>query len=171
MPQVKKLYEVFKSRAERRTETWKQKMTTFNQDMEVLFEIATSDENKRTKREQETGVKMGPDEWLFLENMRGARNMYCEDFVDRVWQKQMDDKALKEQRQLNLLNAKRAAEERMQSVSWDKVRLEGDRENNREVEDYDQDMDYEDDNEDDTVEERNKNKKKKVSVTNSPQQC
>ena len=168
---IKKLYETFKAnsntRSERKNEAWKNKMDLYNKEMELLLDISTSDENKRMKREEETEVKMGPDEFLFLENMRGPRNMYCEDFVDRVWQKQMQDKAIKEQRQLNLLSAKKAGEERMKKVSWDKVRLDGDKENNN-VEESQEDQDYEVEIEDDNSEGRKK-KRKKVSEASSLQ--
>ena len=44
--------------------------------------------------------------------------MYCEDFVDRVLQYQMENRAIHEQRYQKLVQAKK---ERMRKVSWTDV--------------------------------------------------
>ena len=135
---VKKVYDTFKlnvnTRASKQTEKWKINMEKYNQDMEKLFDIFCSDENARLKREEKTEVPMGPDEWMFLEDMRTERKMYCEDFVDNVWKAQMELKVAKQQKVQRQKQAKAAEEHRVRRVPWKNVVLEGDKENNHQDE-------------------------------------
>ena len=86
---VLKLYNTFKeyvqTRAAKQTSSWISKVDTFNKDVEELFDICVTDDGSRMKVEEKTGVPMGPDEFLFIQDQRTDRKMYCEDFVDRVW--------------------------------------------------------------------------------------
>lgn len=143
---IKKIYEVFKqnanTRVDRRTEKWKVNMDKYNQDMEKLFDIFCKDEDARLKREEDTEVPMGPDEWIYLEDMRNERKMYCEDFVDNVWKAQMDLKVAKQQKVARAKQAKSAEENRVRKVAWKDVVLVGDKENNNQVDDQTEDVEF-----------------------------
>ena len=132
--QIMKTYETFKTnvntRTERRTDSWKAKMDIYNKEMEKLLDIFCTDEVARLKREEQTMVPMGPDELLFLEDMRTTRTMYCEDFVDNVWKAQMETRQIKEHRYQRLVQSKKDGEERMKKVGWTGIVLDGDKENN-----------------------------------------
>ena len=131
---VKKTYETFKVNANTRvikqTEKWKENMVKYNLDMEKLFDIFCKDEIARLKREEDTEVPMGPDEWSFLEDMRTERKMYSEDFIDNVWKAQMELKVAKQQKVQRQKRAKTAEENRVRKVAWKDVVLDGDKENN-----------------------------------------
>ena len=98
-------------------------MDEYNQQMEKVFDIFCTNDEARQKLEIQKDIKMGPDKWSFLEDMRTARKMYCENFVDNVWQAQMETRLVKEQRLQRLEEAKKAAEERTKKVSWRDVVL------------------------------------------------
>ena len=54
-----------------------QKVASFNQDTDKLFDIFCKDVAKRKWREAEVDVAMGEREYEFLENMRAVRTDYC----------------------------------------------------------------------------------------------
>ena len=106
---------------------------------------------------------MGPDDWMFLEDMRTERKMYCKDFVDNVWKAQMELKVAKQQKVQRLKQAKAAEEQRLRKVSWKNVVLEGDKEKNN------QDKDEADDSEfitDADIEQEETNEMKKTNRKN-----
>ena len=78
--------------ASKQSDTWKSQMGGYNAEMEKLFDIFCEDECARKRKEQEFAIKMADMEWEFLEDMRKARIGFCEDQVDRKWQKNMERK-------------------------------------------------------------------------------
>ena len=131
---ILKLYTTFKdfvqTRAAKQTESWKAKVNLFNKDMDTLFDIFATDDNARKKMEESKGVEMGPDEWMFLDDQRTGRKMYCEEFLDRVWVAQMEARKKKEERQERLRKSKEDWEQIVKPVSWENVELIGDSDNN-----------------------------------------
>ena len=177
---IGKAYEAFKVNAKtsvaRQTDNWKKKMDDYNISMTKLFDIFCSDSDAREKREEQTGIKMGPDEWEFLEDMRTTRLMFNEDFIDKVWQAEQETLKNKERTYENLQKAKKDGEERMKKISWSKVVLEGDKENNTVAESNTGDGGQSDhENPDfevnevieDLSNEKNKSKRKRISQSSS----
>ncbi|KAI8509055.1 hypothetical protein Bbelb_129030 [Branchiostoma belcheri] len=80
----------------KRSEKWKSDMNEYNASNEKLFDIFC--ENKLARQSQETrfGVKMGEEEWQFLHSMRNDRKGYCEEQVDRKWERTMERKNARE---------------------------------------------------------------------------
>ena len=93
---ILKLYKTFQTNIHRpdikKSEHWKVQMEDFNLEMDKLFDIFCENEIARKRQEQEFGIKMTDLEWSFLDDMRNARIGYCEDQVDRSWQKTMERK-------------------------------------------------------------------------------
>ena len=77
-------------RKNRRNERYMDQVRTFNIKAETLFDIFCEKTEIRKKLEKIYGVSMMEDEWEFLNDQRNNREMYCENFVDRKWQKTMD---------------------------------------------------------------------------------
>ena len=72
----------------RRTEKWKEKLTTFfNRISSTLFDIYTSDTRRRKRLELFYNVTMTQVERDFLEDQKNERKMFCENQVDRQWLK------------------------------------------------------------------------------------
>ena len=87
------------SRKRKTSDSWVKKMKVYNDEMTQLFDIFCTNKEARSKQEKATGIKMGDQEYAFLEDMRTNRKMFCENFVDRQWQKYYDRK-LKEEKYL-----------------------------------------------------------------------
>ena len=66
-------------------------MKEFNSRVNTLFDISTTNK-QRIEVLELTGVKMLDKEIKFLEDQRGARVGYCDQFVDRQWSKTMKRK-------------------------------------------------------------------------------
>lgn len=80
----------------KRSEKWKKDMEEYNRDMEKLFDIFCENKLARESQEKIFGVKMGDEEWQFLHSMRNDRKSYCEDQVDRKWERTMEKKNARE---------------------------------------------------------------------------
>lgn len=76
----------------KQSDTWKAQMVEYNTSMDTLFDIFCEDDKARKKKEDEFDIKMADMEWNFLDDMRNARIGYCEDQVDRKWQRTMERK-------------------------------------------------------------------------------
>ena len=76
----------------KQSENWKTQMVEYNISMDTMFDIFCEDENARKLKEDEFDIKMADMEWSFLADMRSARIGFCEDQVERKWQKTMERK-------------------------------------------------------------------------------
>ena len=65
-------------------------MVDFNKRALELFDIFCENATVRNRLEKRHGVKMAEMEWIFLEDQRSSRKLYCADFVDRRWMKTME---------------------------------------------------------------------------------
>lgn len=74
---------------QRTGDSYKIKAKAFNDNCDKLFDVFCDDSDTRRKLEENFGVKMKAEEWQFLEDQRGPRKMFCEDFVDKKWEKTM----------------------------------------------------------------------------------
>lgn len=81
---------LIQTRKQRQNDAYRSRVEAFNLQAEKLFDIFCDDSGVRKKLEQRHGVKMGDMEWQFLEDQRTERKMYCEDVVDRMWEKAME---------------------------------------------------------------------------------
>ena len=107
----------YQYREKKKTPPWKSRMVKYNHKMNKLFDIFCHNETARKAREEEVGVSMGDAEFSFLEDMRTDRKQYCDDFIDKLWQREKD----KEERRTQILkqraeNLKKAAEKENQRV-------------------------------------------------------
>ncbi|XP_041372580.1 uncharacterized protein LOC121385857 [Gigantopelta aegis] len=120
---IEKLYKEFirnvQTRVERRNEQWK----IYNQRVKVtLFDISAKDERRRKILERETGIKMLEIEEKFLNDQRGPRIGYCDDFVDRQWSKTMKRKKFEMEIQDRLKQKDKCDQETVQKrISWNDV--------------------------------------------------
>ena len=94
---VLKLYKEFmnnhQTRKERRTESWETRMKEYVHHVKTsLFDISTEDDTRRKNLEKEYGVKMSDIEINFLEDQKTIRVGYCDNFVDRKWERQVKRK-------------------------------------------------------------------------------
>ena len=140
MPVQKKINHAYHSfqnnvntRKPRQTKEWKVKMDTYNQEADKLFDIFCSDEKRRTKLGEDHGFNMKKEDFEFYEDMKTLRQMYYEDFTENAWMSQMDAYTIKEHRYAKLKLNQIKEEERVSSVSWDNIILEGDDEENEAV--------------------------------------
>lgn len=78
-----------------------EKLSSYNSDMNTLFDIYCEDKDARKSKEEAADVTMGKMEFDFLEDMRTQRIGFCSDQVDRCWQRSMKRK---EKRELSLQN-------------------------------------------------------------------
>ena len=90
---ILKLYADFisllQTRKSRRNANYEIKVADFNKQCQGLFDIFCEHAHRRKHLENEYGVKMSQHEWDFLEDQRNMRLMYCDNFVDRKWEKTM----------------------------------------------------------------------------------
>ena len=90
---ILKLYADFilllQTRKNRLNTNYEKKVADFNTQCQHIFDVFCEDSNRRKNLENEYGVKMSQQEWDFLEDQRNDRLMYCEQFVDRKWEKTM----------------------------------------------------------------------------------
>ena len=52
---------------------------------DYLFDVATEDQTRKNRLNEEWGVKMGQRENLYLEDQRGPRLMECDSGADPAW--------------------------------------------------------------------------------------
>ena len=120
---VIKLYNDFQNnihtRKNRRNDNWKLKMVKYNEKMRCHCDIYCTNDDARKTREEEVGVEMGEDEYWFLEDMCTERKQFCDDFVDRQWQKEKD---MEEKRSLLLRkrseSQKEASQKDTERIRW-----------------------------------------------------
>ena len=114
------------TRNERRTPMWEDRMKEFNSRVNTLFDISTTNK-QRIEVLELTGVKMLDKEIAFLEDQRGARVGYCDQFVDRQWSKTMKRKVA-EAEALERARQKQEEEKRRinETVSSDNIEMEVD---------------------------------------------
>ena len=86
---------------------------------------------------------MAEMEWDFLEDMRSRRQMICEDFVDRQWQRARERMQAKEDRYARMKPAQKQEEESHQVMSWEEVNISADEGDGQSV---GMDDDYQDEN-------------------------
>ena len=139
---IKNLYETFQTllqtRQKRRTKSWQEKVTKFNEDVaKNLFDISTSDPQRIIQLSEKHDIKIGGEEKIFLKDQQTERKGYCDTFVDRKWDRAMKRK-LKEQDAMDRSRSKDESFNR--SVRWSDIDTENDSsdENNHESEDEDQ---------------------------------
>ena len=94
-------------------DTWIQKLSIYNENMDTLFDIYCTDDNARKQKETRFGIKMADGEVTFLENMRTSRTGYCLEQVDRKWERTMQRKLRQEMH----LHQERMNESESRSVS------------------------------------------------------
>ena len=94
-------------------DTWIQKLSIYNENMDTLFDIYCTDDNARKQKETRFGIKMADGEATFLENMRTSRTGYCLEQVDRKWERTMQRKLRQEMH----LHQERMNESESRSVS------------------------------------------------------
>ena len=121
-----KKFNFFNQTRERdRNDNWKKRVIQFNIDMTQLFDIFCSNDHARLAQEKEFGVAMGEAEHLFLEDMRTERKQYCDEYVDRLWQKAKEKEEKRHQllkkRAQNLEKGYEAEKARMRTSSWCEV--------------------------------------------------
>ena len=121
-------YNVFKTNfqyRQKKTDKWKSRMDSYNADMDQIFDIYCSNDEARKRREEAVGVPMGEAEFAFLEDMRTVRKQYCDNFVDRIWERNREREEkranLLEERELRQKQAMEKESKRMLSVSWSEV--------------------------------------------------
>ena len=107
--------------ASKQKDNWKVKMTKYNNEMTELFDIYCRDATARGKRETETGVTMSEKEFEFYEDMKSERKMFCDSFVDKRWERQIEYSRKKEARYETLVKKKKEDEERVKRISWNEV--------------------------------------------------
>ena len=62
------------TRNERKTNKWKEKMSTYNiRVQETLFDVSALDSDRKKRLEKKRGVQMTETEFLFLENQKTTR--------------------------------------------------------------------------------------------------
>ena len=69
------------SRKRKTSDSWVKKMKVYNDEMTQLFDIFCTNKEARSKQEKATGIKMGDQEYAFLEDMRTNRKMFCENLL------------------------------------------------------------------------------------------
>ena len=127
---VENLYTEFSNnistRNERRTPKWAERMKEYNSRTNTLFDISTTNK-QRIEALELTGVKMLEREREFLEDQRGDRIGYCDQFVDRQWSKTMKRKVA-EAEVLERARQKQEEEKRRmdETVSANDNEMEGD---------------------------------------------
>ena len=89
---ILKVYELYlnltKIELARREEKWKEQVKTVHQRFSTtLFDVSCTDPNRRKRLEIFYGVTMTRVEYDYVEDQRGLRIMYCDNYVDRQWQK------------------------------------------------------------------------------------
>ena len=95
---IEKLFTTFqglhRTSKSKQTDKWVEKrVVPFQEKASLGFDISTKDETFKKKCESLYGVKMTAQEELFLvDQTKGERKMYCENFVDKRWQAQVDRK-------------------------------------------------------------------------------
>ena len=146
----------------KQSEPWKAQMVVYNTTMDTLFDIFCEDEKARKKKEDEFNVKMADMEWIFLNDMRNARIGFCEDQVDRKWQKTVERKlmaevSLQKMRQKNQTSYKHSVP--LVGQAYDEAM------NSSEVQDTDENDNAEDINFD--PDDENKNKKRRLMTCDS----
>ncbi len=98
---------LLQTRQNRRNATFLTRVEDFNKDADRLFDIFCADETIRNNLEKSFGVKMTEQEWLFYNDQKCERKMYCEDFVDKKWLKTRE----RRQRDLQALETAKVAAE------------------------------------------------------------
>ena len=71
----------------------------FNGKADKLFDIFSSDENRRKSEEEKCYIPMGAEEFAFLESMRADRSFTCGN-IDTSWHNEGDAKLRREKKQL-----------------------------------------------------------------------
>ena len=77
--------DLVRTRVKKQSYKWKVNVNLFNTNRTKLFDIFSENSDARKNREMETGVPMGPGEWAFLNDQWSEREMYCDDFLEKVW--------------------------------------------------------------------------------------
>ena len=73
---------------DRKTDKWKERMSTYNYQLKsTLFDILTQDRERTRNLEEQYGVKMTSLGYDFLEDQKGPWISYCTSLVDRKWEK------------------------------------------------------------------------------------
>ena len=83
----KQFNNLIQTRSSRRNEAYLKRVEDFNNESMKLFDVFCQDEETRKKLEAQYEVKMDVDGWEYLNDERGACMMFCENFVDKKWEK------------------------------------------------------------------------------------
>ena len=142
--QIEKLFTTFqgliRTSKAKQTEKWLKKwVVPFQEKLTLAFDISSKDEAFTRKCESLYGVKMTDQEEHFLvDQTQGERKMFCEDFVDKRWQAQVDRK-----KKESVSLAKRLENQKLEKeAQFAKVDMSLDNDEDIEVDDLKMDEDF-----------------------------
>ena len=83
----KQFNNLIQTRSNRRNEAYLKRVEDFNNESMKLFDVFCQDEEARKKLEAQYEIKMDVEGWEYLNDQRGARLLFCENIVDKTWEK------------------------------------------------------------------------------------